>query len=100
VRIIYKSFVFNEDFKVRTKSALFLIKTSFLEISYGKSQKISCFAVHTERILPAISAIKHRDKQRVVTVYSGLQPGIYHAAAIVAEIQKEMENFKNLPRQV
>ena len=36
----------------------------------------------------------------MVTVYSGLQPGFTDAAAIVAEIQKEMEEFKNLPQGI
>lgn len=37
---------------------------------------------------------------RVVTVYSQLKPGFSDAGAIVAEIQKEMEEYKNLPSGV
>ncbi|NNE76840.1 MAG: efflux RND transporter permease subunit, partial [Pricia sp.] len=44
--------------------------------------------------------IKHRDGERVVTVYSGLKPGFTDAGAIVSEIQKEMDEFKGLPSDI
>ena len=48
----------------------------------------------------SFSAIKHVDTKRVVTVYSALKPGFTDAAAIVAEIQEEMQEFKGLPEGV
>jgi len=43
------------------------------------------------------SAIKHRDAQRVVTVYSALAPGYTDATAIVGKIQDEMKDFEGIP---
>lgn len=39
------------------------------------------------------SAIKHRDLNRVVVVYSALSPGYTDAAAIVKQIEAEMRTF-------
>ena len=87
---------FNEDLRYN-KSALFNQNIIFRDQATGKVKEIPVSAVATERNTSGFSAIKHRDNKRVVTVYSGLQPGFTDAAAIVAEIQKEMEEFKNLP---
>ena len=57
-------------------------------------------AVASQRNTSSFSAIKHRDTKRVVTVYSGLQPGFTDAQAIVSQIQKEMEEFNGLPYDV
>ena len=90
---------FSEDLRYN-KSALFNQNIIFRDQSTGKIKEIPISAVATERNTSAFSAIKHRDNKRVVTVYSGLQPGFTDAAAIVAEIQKEMEEFKNLPAHI
>jgi multidrug efflux pump subunit AcrB len=90
---------FSEDLRYN-KSALFNQNIIFRDQSTGKIKEIPISAVATERNTSAFSAIKHRDNKRVVTVYSGLQPGFTDAAAIVAEIQKEMEEFKNLPADI
>ncbi|MBU2905084.1 efflux RND transporter permease subunit [Arenibacter algicola] len=90
---------FSEDLRYN-KSALFNQNIIFRDQSTGKIKEIPISAVATERNTSAFSAIKHRDNKRVVTVYSGLQPGFTDAAAIVAEIQKEMEEFKNLPTDI
>ena len=90
---------FSEDLRYN-KSALFNQNIIFRDPSTGKIKEIPISAVATERNTSAFSAIKHRDNKRVVTVYSGLQPGFTDAAAIVAEIQKEMEEFKNLPADI
>ena len=90
---------FSEDLRYN-KSALFNQNIIFRDQSTGKIKEIPISAVATERNTSAFSAIKHRDNKRVVTVYSGLQPGFTDAAAIVAEIQKEMEEFKNLPDDI
>ena len=90
---------FSEDLRYN-KSALFNQNIIFRDQSTGKIKEIPISAVASERNTSAFSAIKHRDNKRVVTVYSGLQPGFTDAAAIVAEIQKEMEEFKNLPADI
>jgi len=90
---------FSEDLRYN-KSALFNQNIIFRDQSTGKIKEIPISAVATERNTSAFSAIKHRDNKRVVTVYSGLQPGFTDAAAIVAEIQKEMEEFKDLPSDI
>jgi multidrug efflux pump subunit AcrB len=56
--------------------------------------------VASQKNTSSFSAVKHRDNKRVVTVYSGLKPGFSDAGAIVAEIQKEMQNFQGLPEDV
>ena len=90
---------FSEDLRYN-KSALFNQNIIFRDQSTGKIKEIPISAVAAERNTSAFSAIKHRDNKRVVTVYSGLQPGFTDAAAIVAEIQKEMEEFENLPADI
>ncbi|NJB71695.1 multidrug efflux pump subunit AcrB [Saonia flava] len=90
---------FNEDIRY-DKSALFNQNIIFRDASSGQIKEIPVSAVATQRNSSGFSAIKHRDKKRVVTVYSGLKPGFTDAAAIVAEIQKEMEDYKNLPSDI
>ncbi|WP_339711456.1 efflux RND transporter permease subunit [uncultured Kriegella sp.] len=90
---------FNEDLRYN-RNALFNQNIIFRDPATGQIKEIPVSAVASERNTSAFSAIKHRDNKRVVTVYSGLQPGFTDAAAIVAEIQKEMEEFKGLPNDI
>ncbi len=90
---------FNEDLRYN-KDALFNQNIIFRDQASGKIQEIPVSAVARERNTSAFSAIKHRKGKRVVTVYSGLKPGFTDAAAIVGEIQKEMEEFKDLPSDI
>ncbi|MEA1786423.1 efflux RND transporter permease subunit [Arenibacter sp. GZD96] len=90
---------FNQDLRYN-KSALFNQNIVFRDPANGQIKEIPISAVAQERNTSAFSAIKHRDGKRVVTVYSGLKPGFTDAAAIVGEIQKEMENFEGLPDSV
>ena len=90
---------FNED--LRYNNSAFSTKISSLGMrQQGKSKEIPVSAVATEQNTSSFSAIKHKDNERVVTVYSQLKPGFSDAGAIVAEIQKEMEDFKNLPPDI
>ncbi|SHI36397.1 Multidrug efflux pump subunit AcrB [Arenibacter nanhaiticus] len=82
------------------KNALFNQNIIFRDPSTGTIKEIPVSAVAQQRNTSSFSAIKHRDNKRVVTVYSGLKPGFTDAAAIVAEIQKEMENYTGLPKEV
>ncbi|QLG45112.1 efflux RND transporter permease subunit [Costertonia aggregata] len=90
---------FNEDIRY-DKNALFNQNIIFRDPANGQIKEIPVAAVATQKNSSGFSAIKHRDKKRVVTVYSGLKPGFSDAGAIVAEIQKEMENYKGLPEDI
>ncbi len=90
---------FNEDLRYN-KSALFNQNIIFRDQASGQIKEIPVSAVASERNTSAFSSIKHRDGKRVVTVYSGLKPGFTDAAAIVTEIQKEMQEFKGLPTDI
>ena len=89
---------FNEDLRYN-KSALFNQNIIFRDQASGKIKEIPVSSVASERNASSFSAIKHRDNERVVTVYSGLKPG-GNAALIVDQIQEEMNEFKNLPEGV
>ncbi|CAM4168152.1 efflux RND transporter permease subunit [Zobellia roscoffensis] len=90
---------FNEDIRYN-KNALFNQNIIFRDPANGQIKEIPVSAVAKQRNSSGFSAIKHKDKKRVVTVYSQLKPGFSDAGAIVAEIQKEMDNFKGLPEDV
>ncbi len=90
---------FREDLRY-DKSALFNQNIIFRDQATGRIKEIPISAMASQKNTSSFSAIKHRDNKRVVTVYSGLKPGFSDAGAIVAEIQKEMENFQGLPADV
>ncbi|MEW7280902.1 efflux RND transporter permease subunit [Aquimarina sp. 2201CG1-2-11] len=90
---------FNEDNRYNT-SALFNQNITFRDQATGKLREIPVSAVASQKNTSSFSAIKHKDTKRVVTVYSGLQPGFTDAGAIVSQIQTEMASFKKLPRGV
>ncbi|GGD48478.1 efflux RND transporter permease subunit [Muriicola marianensis] len=90
---------FKEDLRY-DKSALFNQNIIFRDQATGQIKEIPVSAVASQKNTSSFSAIKHRDSKRVVTVYSGLKPGFSDAGAVVAEIQKEMENFQDLPEDV
>ena len=90
---------FNEQNRY-DKSALFNQNIIFRDPANGQIKEIPVSAVASQRNTSSFSAIKHKDNERVVTIYSGLKPGFTDAAAIVAEIQKEMESYKTLPQDV
>lgn len=81
-------------------SALFNQNITFRDQSSGQIKEIPVSAVAYQRNTSGFSAIKHKSNKRVVTVYSGMQPGFTDAGAIVAEIQNEMQSYKNLPSSV
>ncbi|WKB79859.1 efflux RND transporter permease subunit [Cellulophaga lytica] len=90
---------FNEDLRYNT-NALFNQNIIFRDPSNGQIKEIPVSAVASVKNTSGFSAIKHRDNERVVTIYSGLEPGYTDAAAIVDEIQKEMEDYKGKPDTV
>ncbi|PKV49314.1 multidrug efflux pump subunit AcrB [Aquimarina sp. MAR_2010_214] len=90
---------FNEDNRYNT-SALFNQNITFRDPASGKLKEIPVSTVASQKNTSSFSAVKHKDTKRVVTVYSGLQPGFTDAGAIVSQIQTEMASFITLPREV
>ncbi len=89
---------FNEDLRYNS-SALFNQNIIFRDTK-GQIKEIPISALATKQNTAAFSAIKHKDGNRVVTVYSDLEPGYTDAAAIVAQIQHEMESFDQLSEDI
>ncbi|WP_271782760.1 efflux RND transporter permease subunit [Aquimarina algiphila] len=90
---------FNEENRYNT-SALFNQNITFRDQATGRLKEIPVSAVASQKNTSSFSAIKHKDTKRVVTVYSGLQPGFTDAGAIVSQIQTEMASFPTLPRGI
>ena len=90
---------FNEENKYN-KNALFDQKITFRDMASGQIKEVPISAVTTQKNSSGFSAIKHKRLKRVVTVYSAMSPGFNDAGAIVAQVQKEMEGFTELPKGV
>ena len=90
---------FNEENRYNT-SALFNQKITFRDQSSGNIKEIPVSAVAKQTNTSGFSSIKHKDANRVVTVYSALAPGYTDAAAIVGQIQHEMKSFSEMPRGI
>ncbi|NHF60407.1 efflux RND transporter permease subunit [Flavobacteriaceae bacterium TP-CH-4] len=90
---------FEEDIRYN-RSALFNQNIIFRDQASGQIKEVPVSAVASQRNSSGFSAIKHRDNKRVVTVYSQLKPGFSDAGAIVAEIQREMEEYEGLPADI
>jgi len=89
---------FNEDIRY-DKNALFNQNIIFRDPANGQIKEIPVSAVATQRNSSGFSSIKHRNGNRVVTVYSGLKAG-GNPAQVVAQVQKEMENFNGIPENI
>ena len=90
---------FNEDLRYNY-DALFNQKIIFRDPGTGQIKEVPVAAVAQRKNTSGFSAIKHRDTKRVVTVYSGLEPGFTDAGAIVSQIQEAMDGFEELPEDV
>jgi len=89
---------FNEDLRF-DQNALFNQNIIFRDQATGKIKEIPVSAVATKRNSSGFSSIKHRNGNRVVTVYSGLTAG-GNPAQVVDDIKNEMENYKGIPETV
>lgn len=89
---------FNSDLRF-DQNALFNQNIIFRDQASGQIKEIPVSAVAKQRNSSGFSSIKHRNGNRVVTVYSGLTAG-GNPAAVVAEVRKEMENFKGIPENI
>ena len=90
---------FNDENRYNT-NAIFNQNITFRDPSSGRIKEVPISSIASYRNTSGFSAIKHKDTKRVVTVYSGLQPGFTDAGAIVAEIQEGMQDFSELPKGV
>ena len=61
--------------------------------STGRTKSIPISTLTTKKSTTTFSKIKHKNFNRVVTVYSGLSPGYTDAGAIVRQIENEMSGF-------
>lgn len=89
---------FKEDIRF-DKNALFNQNIIFRDQATGKIKEVPVSAVANQRNSSGYSAIKHRNGNRVVTVYSGLKAG-GNPALVVEEIKKAMENYDGIPATV
>ncbi|MEM7185753.1 MAG: efflux RND transporter permease subunit [Bacteroidota bacterium] len=94
---IYVRFDTNERYDA---SALFNQNITFKDQNTGIIKEVPVSAVANQKNTSSFSAIKHRDNRRVVTLYSALAPGFIDAAAIVNQIQVEMDSFEGTPEGV
>ncbi|WP_298237643.1 efflux RND transporter permease subunit [uncultured Algibacter sp.] len=90
---------FNEENRYNT-SALFNQKITFRDMASGQIKEIPVSSVAKQNNNSGFSAIKHKDVERVVTLYSALAPGYTDAGAIVSVIKNEMQAFTEKPDTV
>jgi multidrug efflux pump len=83
---------FNEENRYN-KSALFNQNITFRDMASGQIKEIPVSTVASQKNTSSFSAIKHKQTNRVVVLYSALSPGFTDAGAVVAQIQAEMANF-------
>ena len=84
---------FNEDNRYN-KSAIFNQNITFRDMASGQIKEIPVSTVASQKNTSSFSAIKHKQYERVVILYSALAPGFTDAGAVVAQIQAEMGNFE------
>ncbi|GAB5474819.1 MAG: efflux RND transporter permease subunit [Maribacter sp.] len=89
---------FKEDIRF-DKNALFNQNIIFRDQASGQIKEIPVSAVASQRNSSGFSSIKHRDGNRVVTVYSGLTAG-GNPAQVVDQVRKEMENYTGIPSNI
>jgi multidrug efflux pump subunit AcrB len=75
------------------QSALFNQYITFRDMASGQIKSIPVAAVTNRKNTSGYSAIKHRNLERIVTVYSAILPG-YNAAEIVNQIKTQIEAFQ------
>jgi len=90
---------FNEENRYNT-SAIFNQKITFKDQSSGMTKAVPISAVASQTNSSGFSAIKHKDVERVVILYSALAPGYTDAAVVVNQIQQEMKTFQGKPDAV
>ena len=88
---------FNKNYRY-DNNALFNQNIIFRDQSSGKIKEIPISALITKENSASFSAIKHRNIQRVVTLYSSVLAG-YNANDVVNKVKKSLNNF-SLPKNI
>jgi multidrug efflux pump subunit AcrB len=83
---------FNDENRYN-QSTLFNQNITFRDMASGQLKEIPLSTVASQKNSSSFSAIKHRDLNRVVVLYSALSPGFTDAGAVVNQIQAEMADF-------
>ncbi|HEY4618374.1 MAG TPA: efflux RND transporter permease subunit [Flavobacterium sp.] len=81
------------------QSTLFNQNITFRDMASGQLKEIPVSTVASQKNTSSFSAIKHRDLNRVVVLYSALSPGFTDAGSVVNQIQAEMADF-DAPKSV
>ena len=97
---IYKEDGEDYDINVRFKkddrfseSALYNQNLIFRDPSNGSIKEIPISTLTSTSLTTTFSEIKHKNFNRIVTIYSGMSSGYTDAGAIVSQIENEMSNF-------
>ncbi len=80
------------------KNALFNQNIIFRDPANGQIKEIPVAALVTQKNITSFNAIKHRDLNRVVTLYSPVLAG-YNANEVVNQVKKALENY-SLPEGI
>ena len=80
------------------KNALFNQNIIFRDPANGQIKEIPVAALVTQKNITSFNAIKHRDLNRVVTLYSPVLAG-YNANEVVDQVKKALENY-SLPEWI
>jgi len=80
------------------KNALFNQNIIFRDPANGQIKEIPVAALVTQKNITSFNAIKHRDLNRVVTLYSPVLAG-YNANEVVDQVKKGLENY-SLPEGI
>ena len=80
------------------KSSLFNQKITFRDPANGQIKEIPVAALVSEKNNNSFSAIKHRDLERVVLLYSGVLAG-YNGNEVVNHVKAELKGFE-MPKNV
>ena len=89
---------FNDENRYN-QSTLFNQNITFRDMASGQLKEIPLSTVASQKNSSSFSAVKHRDLNRVVVLYSALSPGFTDAGAVVTQIQAEMADF-DAPKDV
>ncbi len=89
---------FKEEDRTNT-SLLFNQNVIFRSQIDGQIKEVPISALTTQKNTSSFSAIKHKNGNRTVTVYSALSPGYKDAGAVVKQIEAEMASF-NAPKGI
>ena len=97
---IYKKFGDDYDINVRfdqinryDNNALFNQNIIFRDPANGRIKEIPVAALVTQKNITSFNAIKHRELNRVVTLYSSVLAG-YNANEVVEQVKNALNNFQ------